>query len=265
MASDAHAHPYDLLMLHPDAELDRQRLGIACIASAWSDKEFSVHEQLSDAVHKNGSAPLYCGFAVHPQLPARHPDAVSSSLQTLETLLSEKKLDVMGELGFDLFDTDYKQTEQEQDKLFLSQLGWAVESSLPLVLHVRRAMHKIFAYSTLLAKCPSVLFHSYSGTLGEAESLLRRGINAYFSFGTVLLLNHKKAIEVYAKLPEDRLLFETDAPYQALRGQRYSSWNDLSLVIEAAARIHRNYGTGTADAKQLEQISDNNFLNFLTV
>ncbi|GAB1481295.1 hypothetical protein MASR2M78_01100 [Treponema sp.] len=40
MASDAHAHPYDLMNLEVDAEQERCALGIACAASAWNMDEF---------------------------------------------------------------------------------------------------------------------------------------------------------------------------------------------------------------------------------
>lgn len=120
-------------------------------------------------------------------------------------------------------------------------------------------MDQVFALSRLLSALPSVIFHSYSGTLGEAEALLRRGVNAYFSFGTTIVLNHKQAMTVCAKLPAQRLLFETDAPYQSLRGRPYSVPEDLYTIIEAASLLRREAASTVAEKEELERVSDENF------
>jgi TatD DNase family protein len=98
-------------------------------------------------------------------------------------------------------------------------------------------MHKIFPHTRALKKLPAVVFHSWPGSPDEGFSFLRRGINAFFSFGTTILLNHKNAIRSCAAFPAERLLFETDAPFQPLRGKRHSSFGDLPAVILAAAAI----------------------------
>jgi TatD DNase family protein len=121
-------------------------------------------------------------------------------------------------------------------------------------------MHKIFPYTGALKKLPAVVFHSWPGSPGEGFSLLRRGINAFFSFGTAILLNHKNAIRSCAAFPAERLLFETDAPFQPPRGKRHSSFGDLPAVIRAAAAIRRPDAAGiAAEAAELERISAETF------
>ena len=127
----------------------------------------------------------------------------------------------------------------DQEILFREQIAVAREYGLPCVLHLRRAMHKAFEYSKELAALPAVVFHSYSGTAQESRSLVKRGVNAFFSFGTTVALNHKRAMEACVQVPADRLLIETDAPYQALRGKERSSWRDLLIVAAAVARSPR--------------------------
>jgi TatD DNase family protein len=100
-------------------------------------------------------------------------------------------------------------------------------------------MHKIFAHAKALKKCRAVIFHSWPGTAGEGEALLKRGLNAFFSFGTTILLNHRAAMRCCAAFPAARLLTETDAPYQPLRGTPYSSWEVLPLILSAAAALRR--------------------------
>jgi TatD DNase family protein len=158
-------------------------------------------------------------------------------LETLAILAGEGRLHAIGETGFDLYGGTFRETEKIQDELFAVHLETALEKGLPLVLHVRRALHKVFAHTKALKRLPAVVFHAYSGALGDGEALLRRGINAYFSFGAAVTLNHKLAMEACARLPLERLLTETDAPYQPPRGAAYSRWADLPLTLKAIMKL----------------------------
>jgi TatD DNase family protein len=269
MASDAHAHPFDLAARLPAAEEERRALNIAAAASAWNEEQFAYHEGLSREAARDGAALLVPCFAVHPQLPAASPEKAAGSLELLEALAAEGRLGAIGETGFDLYHggrgqdgacvPDYRPTEAIQGRLFAAHLDCALRYGLPLVLHVRRAMHKVFAHTRDLKKVPAVAFHSYMGTGCEAESLLRRGINAYFSFGAPLLLNHKEALRVFSSLPAERLLLETDAPYQPPRGRDFSSWSTLPLILKGAALLRRAAGAEGGDEAELEELTDRNF------
>ncbi|MDR2054207.1 MAG: TatD family hydrolase [Treponema sp.] len=266
MASDAHAHPLDLLERFPQAEEERRRLGVACAASAWNPGEFDAQEKMSLEARRDGAALMALCFAVHPQLPAFRNGGegaprfnTAELLQTLETLAAEKRIAAVGETGFDLYNGAYRDTEQEQEELFRRHLDVALEWKLPVVLHVRRAMHKIFARSRELKALPAVVFHSYPGTFADAEALLKRGINAYFSFGSAIILNHKAAMDSCARLPPERLLTETDAPYQPLREKPFSSWADIPAIIAGAAALRREAGSPCADGAELEAAVDRNF------
>jgi TatD DNase family protein len=266
MLTDAHCHPWDLLARYPQGEEERQRLGVACAASAWRREEFAYNEALA------GPAPVLC-FGVHPQLPAHEGRGSSSvsawdsgdswesrkSLAFLQTLAAEGRIDAVGEAGFDLYSPPYRETEARQDELFAAQLEIALDRGLPLVLHIRRAMHKVFLHSRSLKKLPAVVFHSYPGTLREGLDLLKRGINAYFSFGAPILLNHKTAMDACARLPPERLLLETDAPYQPLRGRSFSCWGDLPAILRAAAELRREAGSPRGAPEDLELLSGINF------
>jgi TatD DNase family protein len=265
MASDAHAHPKDLAELFPGAEEERRSFRVACAASAWNPAEFEAQERLALAAGRDGAAPVALCFAVHPQLPAAAArDAAprfdaEALLQTLETFAESARIAAVGETGFDLYNAVYRDTETEQEELFRHHLDIALRRQLPMVLHVRRAMHKIFAYSKELKRLPAVVFHSYPGVLAEAEALLKRGINAYFSFGTAIMLNHKTAMNACARLPLERLLTETDAPYQPLRNRPFSSWADLPAIISAAASLRQQAGAPGGDPAELEAAIDRNF------
>jgi len=260
MASDAHCHPYDLAHKIPDAEAERRRLGIACAASSWNETEFLYQEDLAVRARADGAAAVLNCFGIHPQLAAGEGVKVGElSLDVLTRLISEHRLQAVGESGFDLFDQKFRDTEAAQERFFEAQLALALPAGLPLVLHVRKAMHKVFGYSRRLARLPAVIFHSYPGTLREGLDLLKRGVNAYFSFGTPLLLNHKQALACCGALPAERLLFETDAPYQPLRGSPLSRWSDLAPIIRQAAALRNPADRAGQAAAELEAQADRNF------
>lgn len=256
MASDAHAHPRDLSLREPDNESIRLASGVRCAASSWNEDEFRFQEQLAAAAEASGGPAMVLCFGAHPQLPASDLGAARRAVALLGELAAAGRIGAVGEAGFDLFDEGYRATEAAQTELFEAQLEIARNAKLPLVLHLRRAMHKAFAYSRELARLPAVVLHSYPGTLREAEDLLKRGVNAYFSFGTTVALNHKRAMEACSLLPLERLLVETDAPYQPLRGREYSSWGELRTVIETVAALRAAAGSAGGASAEVEGATD---------
>jgi TatD DNase family protein len=288
MLTDAHCHPAALAERFPGAEAERRRLGIGCAASATSREEFEFHRELAQKAAEEGAAPVLRCFAVHPQLPAlwaaegatgeKPPGRLTEGgangtaagrlrglAEYLEKVAAEGRLDAVGETGFDLYNSAFRETQALQEKLFQIHLETARCRDLPLVLHVRRAMHKVFEYGPELRKISAVIFHSWPGTLGEGEALLRRGINVYFSFGTPLLLNHKEARRCCASLPAERLLLETDAPWQPPRGKAFSAWADLPAILQEAASLRREAGKPGGDPAELEQIVAANFFRAFAI
>jgi len=267
MLTDAHCHPFDLAGVFPKAEQERRRLGVFAAASACDLEEFTNNEKLAKKAAAENAVPLLLCFGVHPQLPAVKIEEdksftdseLTASLEVLRDLAAAGRLSAVGECGFDLYNAAFKETEKTQDTLFAAHLEIAVNFGLPVVLHVRRAMHKIFAAEKTLAKCKAVVFHSWSGTLEEARSLLRRGVNAYFSFGNAIMLNHKQAIQCCSQLPVERLLTETDAPFQPRRGEKHSVWADLRFIIETAVTLRNEAENAVTDAKTLESQIEENF------
>ncbi|MDR2510679.1 MAG: TatD family hydrolase [Spirochaetaceae bacterium] len=258
MASDAHAHPYCLAPLWPEAEAERKRNNIRCAASAFRRDEFLYNEALSP---KNGVPACAPCFAVHPQLPAENLRLrargsavydVHALLYVLEDFARQGRLRGVGELGFDLYNAEYRATEKEQTSLFKAQLEIARAYALPLVLHLRRAAHKVFEYKKELRRLPAVVFHSFCFPPDFMEAVLRHRINGYFSFGS-RLYGHKNARLSAAAADGGRLLFETDAPYQSVNGKAFSVYGDIFGVINEAAELRRR------GAAEIEAASDSNW------
>jgi len=245
MLTDAHCHPYDFQ--------EHKQTGVLAAASACTLKEFIYNEKLPDV--------LPC-FGIHPQFFAQRTQETQSEdiLEVLEKLAQEKRLAAVGECGFDLYSDEFKETEILQEKFFALQLDIVLKYDLPIVLHVRRAMSKLSIHIKKLAKCKAVVFHSWPGTYDEALYFLRYGVNVYFSFGNIVMLNHKRAIKCCSLLPAERLLTETDMPYAPRQGEKNSSWNDLPLILETIAALRSEAGN-KIDTKELETQIEINFKN----
>ncbi|MCL2765760.1 MAG: TatD family hydrolase [Treponema sp.] len=264
MLTDAHCHPYDLNRIFTDSKC---RFDVLAASSACEINEFLFNESFAhNAAAADFNLSLLPCFGIHPQLPAlKIADGIKFTdkllddlLFTLDDLASSGRLSAVGECGFDFYNNELKQTETLQDILFKAHLETAIFCGLPVVLHVRRAIHKIFTYVKILKKCKSVIFHSWHGALEEAQFLMRCGVNAYFSFGNIITLNHKKALRSCALLPAERLLTETDAPYIPQRTKSFSHWADLPLILEEAVSLRCKAGNKTS-LKDFEEQIENNF------
>ncbi|HWR23636.1 MAG TPA: TatD family hydrolase [Feifaniaceae bacterium] len=196
---------------------------------------------------------VVAALGTHPHEAAGMEEA---HLTRLETLLSDKKAVAVGEIGLD-YHYDFSPREVQR-KWFSEQLALARSKKLPAVLHVREADGD--ALSILRAQKDGLtgVMHCFSGSYETAKICLDLGL--YIAFGGALTFrNAKKALEIAAKLPMDRLLIETDCPYMTpvpYRGKR----NDPSLVklvCEKLAEI-RNM-----DAEEVAQITlENGFRLF---
>ena len=196
-------------------------------------------------------------YGLHPQ-SAGHID-VKTNADFLEELLQQKKLNAIGETGFDYFSEEFKEQAATQEEMFNIQLELALKYNKPLVIHCRKANEKLFEYSKQLKKVPAVLFHSFMGMPKEALSLIARGINAYFSFGKQVLNNNKKVIACVKELPDSVLLTETDAPWQFLKGEKFTHPADIKRVFEAFCQIKNQ------SPDQLQAAFKRNFLDLFSI
>ncbi|MBP5174614.1 MAG: TatD family hydrolase [Treponema sp.] len=199
----------------------------ACCSCSHSKNEFFLQENLK----RISSLKLVSAFGVHPQ----NPDP--SLVDFLESLLRDGRLDAIGELGFDFFTEDFRSHRAEQEEVWEKCIDLALSYSLPVIVHNRKALDLMFRDYKKLAGLKSVVFHSFAFGSREALSLLDKGLNASFTFGKPLLKGAKKSIDCVANLPLEKILLETDAPFQTLRGETFTPASHISLVYDEAAKI----------------------------
>lgn len=203
----------------------------AVTAAHFVDEFLAQENRVRQLNGAEPSLPLLQSFGLHPQEP------LLENLPFLEGLLQERRICAIGECGLDFFTPEFSANRAAQEKAFDAQLDLAARFSVPVIVHARKAIQEIFSRAAALKKVPAVAFHSFAGTPSDARSLLDKGINAYFSFGKPLMNGAKKAISCVRSLPLDRLLFETDAPYQTLKGERATSPAEIADVYQAAFEI----------------------------
>lgn len=201
------------------------------ITCALSREEFTLQEKIISAVPKDSPLHYLKSFGIHPQ----NPDF--SRTEFLLELLRQNKIDAIGECGFDFYTEKFSSQRQQQEEVWKIQLEAAEKYEKPLIIHGRKCTQLFFRDIKALKKLPAVVFHSWAGTLTEAKSLLNRGVNAWFSFGKPLINGKKSAVECVKNLPEDRLVFETDALYQTLKNEEKTQPEDIIKVYKQAQKI----------------------------
>lgn len=172
-----------------------------------------------------------CSFAlgIHPH------HAMEWSLE-IETWLKEHcqhpKVKAIGEAGLDYYRNQVSKVEQE--KVLRSQIELALTHQIPIVLHIRDAF--LDAYR-ILAEYPHLKFivHCFTGTKNDVDWIIQLG--GYISLsGIVTFTNAKSLQKLVPSIPNERLLWETDAPFLA-PGQYRGKRCEPAFLVETAEMI----------------------------
>lgn len=149
----------------------------------------------------------------------------------LGRLLNQESVCAIGEIGLDYFRCPI--SHDVQQSAFRSQLAWAQETHLPVVVHDRNA-HEDVIRGLREFRVPGVL-HCFSGTVRLAEEAV--SLDLFISLaGNVTYRKARNLHEVARWVPIERLLLETDSPYLSPDGWR-GKRNEPARVTEVAARI----------------------------
>lgn len=172
-----------------------------------------------------------------------HPTSVDSDYKTalkqVEAMLaSGQRFYAMGEIGIDLY---WDQTfEREQFDAFATQVRWAKELGLPIIVHIRNAIEKtIAALEPLADDRLRGVFHCFSGTLEQARQTIDMGF--MLGIGGVLTFKKSDLPAVIEQIDIQNLILETDCPYLAPvphRGKRNES-SFLPFVAQKLAEIKK--------------------------
>lgn len=173
---------------------------------------------------------VYAAAGIHPENCAGFQDA---DLAALRQLLAQPKVAAIGEIGLDYYWAENPPRDFQQ-MVFRKQLALAEELDLPVIVHDREAHGDSLS---IIREFPAVtgVFHCFSGSPEMAEELLKRGWYLGFD-GPITYKDARRAPEVAAITPLERMVVETDAPYLSpvpVRGRR----NDSRYLPHVIAKL----------------------------
>lgn len=183
--------------------------------AAGANRVITIGTSLDDAraaleLAQRYPANVFVGAGWHPHEAAQ---VGADGVDAIAELWSEDKVVAIGEMGLD-YHYDLAERSVQQD-VFSRQLVRAVPFDLPIIIHCREAFEDTVA---LLAKSGfsgrRVVFHCFTGTQEEADSLTKHGWRISFT-GVVTFKKSQWLQEIARSYPADQIMIETDSPYLA--------------------------------------------------
>jgi len=214
---------------------------LPAIDSSTHRKMIELETQYPDQIHAM--------MGLHPC--SVKPETWEEELKIVEKFLKERKFAAIGEIGIDLY---WDQSTLEiQVKAFETQIDWAIERNLPIVIHTRSSFEEVFEVLER-KKHPKLrgIFHCFSGDLDQAKKALDLGF--ILGIGGVVTFKNGKIDQFLAEIPLDKIVLETDSPYLApvpFRGKRNES-SYLDLVVGKLVDIYNK------DFSEIERITTEN-------
>ncbi|MDT8435652.1 MAG: TatD family hydrolase [Gemmatimonadota bacterium] len=185
---------------------------------------------------------VHASAGLHPHAAEALGDA---ALADLRRLLAEPEVVAVGETGLD-FHYDHA-PRGVQCESFEAHLELARETDLPVVVHSREAEEETAARIRAAPGVRGVL-HCFTGSARLLEAGLEAGW--YVSFSGIVTFRGFDGADLVRRVPDDRLLIETDSPYLApvpRRGRR----NEPALLVHTCAAVAALRGASTEDLAEL--------------
>ncbi len=209
--------------------------------------EFKIVSQIAEK-HEN----IWASLGIHPA----EANEKNPSYETLLPFYNNKNIIAIGECGFD-FKYGNRETDLDRQKeLFLTQIHLAQDLKKPLIIHTRDAENETIdiLQSEFKNKPFQAIMHCYTGSWNLAKKMLDLGF--YISASGVITFKKSENLrEVFAKIPLDRLLVETDAPYLSPEPYR-GKICEPAYVFETAKKLAE---IKDISLKEISDITTNNF------
>lgn len=233
MITDTHTHLYSEQfdedrneMMQRAKEAGVYRFFIPAIDSSYTESMFNLESNFKDDVF------LMMGL---------HPTSVKENykeeLAHVKKWIDKRDFYAIGEIGIDLYwDKSFLTQQQEA---FRTQIQWAKEKKLPIVIHCREAFDEIFeVLETEKSDDLFGIFHCFTGTLEQAKKAI--SYNMKLGIGGVATFKNGKIDQFLHQIDIKHIVLETDAPYLAptpFRGKRNES-SYITQVVEKLAAIY---------------------------
>jgi len=206
--TDTHCHIHE--ERYPDAEqalIRAHEQGIERLICVGTDETTSAEAVTFVGNHEN----TWASVGLHPH------DAKTglAAVQKLEDLIKNDKIPhvgkivAVGECGLDYFYTH--SSKETQMSMLEAQLELASRHDLPVIFHVREAFEDFWPIFDRYPGLRGVL-HSFTDTQENLQKGLDRGLYVGVN-GISTFTKDENQQKMFASIPVDRLLLETDAPF----------------------------------------------------
>jgi TatD DNase family protein len=241
---DSHCHLADEAFSNDlDAVIARARAAglqsALCILAAGDERE----SEAAARVRARWPAVRFSA-GVHPHQAGTFEGRPEAAASAVESSLASERGCAIGEIGLD-YHYDFA-PRPTQIAVFEAQIALARTRRLPIVIHTREATDDTFAALRRVGGGEVFgVFHCFTGDRAMARRALDEGFHISLS-GIATFPKAEELREVARVVPDDRLLFETDAPYLApvpFRGKR----NEPSFVVQIAEALAGIRGVAPAD------------------
>ena len=179
---------------------------------------------------------VYSTAGVHPHHAA---DCNADTLPALRELAARDEVVVVGECGVD-YDRNFSPPDVQR-RWFAAQLGLAADLGMPVFLHERDA-HEDFAaiLREHLPHLPRAVIHCFTGNAAELDTYLALDLHIGI---TGWICDERRGLhlrDIVGRIPANRLMIETDAPYllpRAIRPRPKSRRNEPANLTHVLAAV----------------------------
>lgn len=239
-------HPIQLIDTHVHINFDVFQGELDELRSRWREAGVAqlVHACVKpsdfDSIRAIADRFEEMSFAVglHPLEADNWTPQMGEEILTLAQ--SDSRVVAIGEMGLDFFKAE---NADIQKQAFLTQLEIAHQLNLPVIIHCRDAAEAMIPLLREFWERHGAVrgvMHCWTGTPEETQWFLDLGF--YVSFSGVVTFKKATAVQESAKrVPDDRLLIETDCPFLApvpKRGKR----NEPAYVRHVAEEVAKLRG-----------------------
>ena len=174
---------------------------------------------------------IFGTIGIHPHETDNNEISIDYIVKNFE---ENPKIIGIGETGLDFY---YNNSDKDtQLKSFQNHIEAAMDLNIPLIIHSRNAENETYdILKKNYQKNLKILMHCFTGSTDFALNLVP--LNAYFSASGIITF--KKSIELqetFKKIPEDKLLIETDSPFLSPEPNRGKK-NEPSFIKFTAQKL----------------------------
>ena len=243
MITDTHTHIYteefdndrdEMMQRAKDAGVTR--FFIPAIDSAATERMFDLEKKYPKEV--------FLMMGLHPTYVK---ESYKDELAHVKKWIDQRKFYAIGEIGIDLYwDKTFLKQQQE---VFRTQIQWAKEKKLPIVIHCRDAFDEVFEIleeekgDDLFG-----IFHCFTGDLEQAKKAI--SYNLKLGIGGVVTFKNGKIDKFLNEIDIKDIVLETDAPYLSpipYRGKR----NESSYITEIVGKLVNIYGLSYQEISEI--------------